>query len=148
MAERAGPNDANGRIATSVRDHTEVWDARDPGAVDDIYTSEFRGHGFPLGVSVDRAQYKSLVEIFQTAFPDCEIQLRAIRADDEYVYTNWEFHGTHSNSVFGIPASGARVAFSGAGKHRHRNERVSEIWVDVEWRSLYRQLLEGYLGTP
>lgn len=146
MGERA-PRDANGRIAISVRDHTDVWDARDPSAVDDIYARDFRGHGFPFGVTVDRAQYKSLVETFQTAFPDCRIQLREIRADDEYVYTEWEFSGTHTDAVFGIPPSTQRITFSGAGRHRHRNGTVSEVWVDAEWRSLYRQLLEGYLQT-
>ena len=144
MTDRSGSSDANRRIATSVRDHTEVWDDRDPSAVDDIYTADFRGHGFPLGATIDRDRYKSLVRLFQTAFPDCEVRLREIRADDEFVYTRWTFTGTHERPVFGVPPSSTRVRFAGAGRHRHRNGRVSEAWIDAEWRSLYRQLLAGY----
>ena len=132
------------RKAVSLRDFTDVWAARSPEAVDDIYAPTFEGHGFPLGRRVDRARYKTLVRWFQRVFPDCEVSLERLSADDDHVYAAWTFTGTHENPLWGVPPSGATVEFAGTGRHSHVDGEVTEVWLDVDWWGLYRQILQGY----
>ncbi|SFR64953.1 ester cyclase [Halogeometricum limi] len=136
-----------GRMAISRQDFTRVWEQRDVEAVRDIYAADFCGHGFPVPKTIGRAQYRRVVELFQTAFPDCEIELEEMYADDEFVYASWQFNGTHTGTVAGIPPSGADVSFSGHGRHRHERGEVVEVWLDAEWASILRQIGRGYLGT-
>jgi steroid delta-isomerase-like uncharacterized protein len=136
--------EAHQRMAVSQRDFTEVWADRDLGAVADIYTADFRGHGFPVTESVTRSQYRRLVSVFQHAFPDCRIEMLDLRADDEFVYADWRFQGTHRGGPAGLPGSDATVSFTGSGRHRHRDGKVVEVWLDVDWSELIRQLGAGY----
>lgn len=137
--------DSETRMAVSRRDFTEVWGNQNPDAVDQIYAEGFIGHGFPFGRSLNRDQYKTLASLFHDVFPDGEMTVTEMTADDEFVHAEWTFTGTHTGSVWGIPPSGSEITFSGGGRHRHQDERVQEIWLDVKWRTLYAQLLRGYV---
>ena len=133
------------RMDISRQDFTRVWGEHNVEAINDIYSTDFRGHGFPLFQTLSREQYRRTVEYFQTMFPDCWIELKDMNADEDFVYASWKFHGTHKNSIAGIPASQARIQFSGSGRHRHRNGKVVEAWLDVEWISILRQIGQEYL---
>lgn len=137
--------DAATRLAVSLRGFEEVWDERDPEAIDRLFAEDFRGHGFPFGLTLTRARHKRFVTAFQRAFPDCEIVAEEVSVDDEFVYTTWRFTGTHTGTVGGLPPSGEEVTFEGQGRHRHRGDRIHEIWVDVDWRDVCRQILGGYV---
>lgn len=138
-------DDSAERMATSLRDFTEVWGDQNPAAIADIYAPEFAGHGFPLGLTLNRSQYRRLVDAFHTAFPDGEMTVEELRADEEFVYADWTFTGTHTGSCWLVPSSGAAVTFSGGGRHYNRDGVVQEVWLDVEWRSFARQILSGYV---
>lgn len=132
-------------MATSLRDFTEVWDGRNREAIADIYASGFVGHGFPFGLTLSRSQYKQLVKAFHAAFPDGEMTVEELTADAEFVYADWTFTGTHTGSFWWLPPSGAEVTFSGGGRHYNRDGEVREVWLDVEWGSVVRQILRGYV---
>ncbi|KAB1198525.1 hypothetical protein GJR99_13760 [Haloferax sp. MBLA0078] len=133
------------RKAISRRDFDEVWNDHDLDAIRDIYASDFQGHGFPGGVTLDREQYRRLAGLFIRACPDCTIEPLDLWADDEFVHTQWYFEGTHTEKVGRIPPSNATIRFDGTGRHRHEQGRVVEIWMDVAWSSIGRSLLRGYV---
>lgn len=135
------------RMAVSERDFAEVWGERDLAAVEDIYTADFRGHGYPVVGTVSREQYRRLVSVFQHVFPDCRIELLSMTADAEFVHTEWLFRGTHRGGPSQVPGSGATVSFTGSGRHRHRNGKVAEVWLDVEWSAVLRQIGAGYAAS-
>ena len=141
----AGSDDAADRMAISRRDFDDVWAQKDLDAIDQIYAEDFVGHGYPLGLTVSRARYKTLVGWFHEAFPDCSIDVTEMTADEDFVYAEWTFTGTHERTLFGMPPSGTDVTFSGGGRHAHSDGRVSEVGQDVDWSDLYGQLLRGYV---
>lgn len=132
-------------MAISRRDFEEVWGAHDAEAIEDIYAADFRGHGYPFGMTASRGRYKRLVELFHGGFPDCSIEVEEMTADDEFVYAEWTFTGTHEGALGILPPSGSEVTFSGGGRHQHRDGDVSEVWLDVDWTTLYTQILRGYM---
>jgi len=144
-SQMALTEDQKRRLEISQQDFTEVWGGQNPDAVAHIYADEFQGHGFPLGQTVDKAEYRSLAKWFQAAFPGCSITPTDLRVDEDFVYAEWEFSGTHSGWLFGVPPSGAAVTFAGTGRHAHRDGYVQEIWMDVDWSTIVKQVLAGYL---
>lgn len=132
------------RMQISRQDFTRVWGQRDLNAIPDIYSPEFRGHGFPGNQTLTREQYRQTVGLFQTVFPDCRIRLEEMDADSEFVYASWEFRGTPLLSGGGPGAEERTVSFRGFGRHRHSEGKVVEVWIDTEWASVVRQLGRTY----
>lgn len=126
----------------SQQDFTRVWKQRDMDAVRDIYSFDFRGHGFPGNRTVTRSQYRRTVEMFQRVFPDCRIELEEMHADGEFVYASWVFHGTPAMPGSGL--DGSPISFRGTGRHRHRGGKVVEVWVDTDWLSVAKQVGKTY----
>ncbi|UTF52259.1 ester cyclase [Natronosalvus rutilus] len=140
-----GPTDSQSRrIATSLRDVIEVWEDHDLNAINEIYTSDYRGQDFPLQIPVTRTRYRKLASLFITTFPDCSIEVETLTADEDFINFEWIFTGTHTGTVYGTPPSYAAVSFTGKGRHRHENGKVAEVWMDVDWKHLYTQLARGY----
>jgi predicted ester cyclase len=132
-------------MAISRQDFTRVWGDQALDAITDIYTPTYRGHGYPVKGTITRSQYRWLVRAFHHAFPDYEMELLELTADETYVYVDWVFRGTHTQSFLGFPASNATVEFTGSGRHQHANGRVSETWLTADWSNLYQTLLSAYL---
>lgn len=132
------------RMAISRQDFVRVWDNRNLDAIIDIYAPTYRGHGFPVKETITRTEYWWLAYLFQRACPDCEIEMLTLTADESFVYTDWVFHGTHTDSVAGIPPSETTIEFTGSGKHRHEDGQVAEAWLSVDWRDVYEDLVDGY----
>lgn len=130
------------RMQVSQQDFTRVWKQRDMDAIQDIYSLDFRGHGFPGNRTVTRSQYRRTVELFQRMFPDCQIELEEMHADSEFVYASWVFRGTPMIPGFG--SSGSPVSFRGTGRHRHRGGKVVEVWIETNWLSVARQVGKTY----
>jgi predicted ester cyclase len=132
------------RMAISRQDFTRVWGQQDVDAIDDIYAPDFRGHGFPVGRTFTRAQYRRTVELFQRVFPDCWIDLESMHADSEFVYASWRFYGTPAGVVASDQGGESALSFAGTGRHRHREGKVVEVWLDVEWSSIAPKLGRTY----
>lgn len=132
------------RMTISRQDFTRVWGEHDVDAIADIYAPDFRGHGFPAGRPFTRAQYRRTVELFMRLFPDCWVDLESMHADSEFVYATWRFYGTPTGSVAGDRGGESVLSFAGTGRHRHREGKVVEVWLDVEWSSILPQLGRTY----
>lgn len=83
---------------------------------------------------------RAFVRTYRTAFPDVRIEILQLVADDEYVGFRWAASGTHTGSLFGLQATGRRVAFTGHTLHRVEGGRMKESWVQTDTVSLLRQL--------
>jgi predicted ester cyclase len=74
------------------------------------------------------------------AFPDWtgEVQLQVSEGD--WVATWAVVHGTHSESLFGLPPTGRRVEFNQMSLMRVQNGRVVQAVGVPDWLTAFRQL--------
>ena len=145
-ADSRGDADARPDIERiSLRDFEEVWHDQNPGVVADLYHDDYRGHGFPIVGTVSRSDYQRVARLFLRAFPDIEFHIHRLGTTDGMVETDWTFEATHSGWVGPVPPTGTTISVDGWGRHRYRNDRVAETWLDLDWGDLADQLGRGYL---
>ncbi|MFL5460350.1 MAG: ester cyclase [Gemmatimonadales bacterium] len=79
-------------------------------------------------------------------FPDFDITVEDIVAEDDKVVKRWVFQGTHSGEYVGIPATGKRVTMRGITLYRLAQGRVSEMYWNYDVFGLLQQL--GAIPAP
>ena len=74
------------------------------------------------------------------AFPDFHNELEEMVEEGERVFARLRYTGTHRGELFGIPATGRRIAYMGAALFRFRGSRIWSVWVLGDVDGLKRQL--------
>jgi steroid delta-isomerase-like uncharacterized protein len=124
----------------------DVWNARDAGAVDQLYAPDFHNRDARPGMSSDRDGIKQTVSATAAAFPDFRLALEDAIADGDVVVTRWTFTGTHTGSFWGIPPTGREVRFTGVTINRLRDGRCVEEWTNSDSLGMLQQL--GVIPSP
>jgi steroid delta-isomerase-like uncharacterized protein len=131
---------------TARRVIDEVWNGRNPDAVDTFYAPEFINHNPDPGQSADRAGLKENVRSAITAFPDLSLRVDDLLAEGDLVVSRWTFTGTHSGPLWGIPATGRSVSFTGVNISRIRDGQCVEEWTNSDTLGMLQQL--GVIPSP
>jgi steroid delta-isomerase-like uncharacterized protein len=79
-------------------------------------------------------------------FPDFDIIVEDLLAEDDKVVKRWVFRGTHSGEFAGIPPTGKRVTMRGITLYRVARGKVSEIYWNYDVFGLLQQL--GAIPAP
>ena len=87
-----------------------------------------------------REQYPARMQAIRGAFPDHHLTIRDQIAEGDKVVTRVTFHGTHSGSFNGMPATGKQVEWSGIAMDRIANGKVVEMWHVQNTASLMQQI--------
>lgn len=118
-----------------------VWgEAHDLTAIDELMSEDYV---ITSGGSVirGRAAFKAWVAEFQRKLLDARTEnVDAFTdASGERVVSRWVCTG-RNNGIFGLPADGRPVSFSGIAIWRVVNHRLAECWVERSAFELYEQL--------
>ncbi|KAB1198714.1 MULTISPECIES: ester cyclase [Haloferax] len=85
----------------------DVWNGHDLEVVDDLFSPDYVGHWFDMtGADVDRDGLKTFIQNVLTGFPDYQMDIEYIHADDELVTLGFRGGGTHEGEFYGIPPTG------------------------------------------
>lgn len=87
----------------------------------------------PEGVRVELTDWRS-------AFPDMEIVVEELIAEQDRVVSRFLLRGTHAGPLPGLAPTGRSVAVGGIGVDRVVDGRLAESWVSLDALSLLRQL--------
>lgn len=79
-------------------------------------------------------------------FPDFDITLEDIVAEDDKVVKRWVFEGTHSGEFAGIPPTGKKITMRGITLYRLAQGRISEMYWNYDVFGLLQQL--GAIPAP
>lgn len=114
------------------------WDL---SLVDEIFGEDIVSHDpaepAPLR---GREAYRASAEVFGAAFPRLRIRIDDQIAEGDRVVTRWTASGRHDGELFGRPATGKQVEFTGIDIHRVRDGRIVEEWASWDALGLMRQL--------
>jgi steroid delta-isomerase-like uncharacterized protein len=118
-----------------------VWSpAHDLAAIDEMMTEDY---AITTGGTVlrGRGAFKAWVAEFQRRLLDAENETLEVFANAEgtRVLSRWVCRG-RNNGIFGLPADGREVEFSGIAIWRVENGKLAECWVERAALEAYRAL--------
>lgn len=119
-----------------------VWNGGHLAAIDDLCIPQVRYYSpYTPGTLIGRDGLKQWVSTVRTAFPDLVVELDGyLVAEGEQVAGRWTASGTHLCPIGQLPASGRSMTLDGMGICRFEDDRLAEIRLQYDVRSLLRQL--------
>lgn len=98
----------------------------------------FRGS---LGVDVKgRDGFRDYMLTVRTAFPDFHNTIEEVISEGDGAAVRLTYKGTHEGPLFGVPATGKRIEYSGIAIFHFENDLITQGWVLGDTLSLWRQL--------
>lgn len=108
--------------------------------IDEIVAPDALIHS-PLPLEAAGAEaVKQLNAMLRRVFPDIEITIEDLIAEDDKVVSRNHVVGTHLGEYMGVPATGRRVAYDEIFIVRFARGRITETWGVVDIASQMKQL--------
>lgn len=96
-------------------------------AAEDMVDHTAVKHGWPSG----RAGLEQHVRYFRQCVPDLKVEILRVIASENEVVGMWRAQGTHSEILFGIPATGKRLDYNNASIFKVKNGKLVDytgVW--------------------
>lgn len=115
-------------------------------AFDDLISPDLIEHEELPGLTRNREGVKQFFRMFGQAFPDLQITLDDVLADEEKVVARSTWRGTHQGEFMGLPATGKAITFSVIDIMRVADGKMVEHWGQADTLGLLQQL--GAIPAP
>jgi steroid delta-isomerase-like uncharacterized protein len=123
--------------AVCRRHYEEVLTGKKLEVVDEIYGDQIKVGD---GDYMPRDQFKGIVAMSITAFPDLVITVRDQIAEDDRVVSRWSGEGTHLGDFLGHHGTGKKVKIHAIHIHQVVNGRIVTLWEEIDMLGLSKQL--------
>jgi steroid delta-isomerase-like uncharacterized protein len=110
------------------------------------YAPDFVGHGGSRTFS--HAEGMAEARGWREAFPDLNMRIDKLLAEQDLVAVRWTATGTNTGSGNGIPATGKAVEMTGTTLFRMADGRIAEEWTCANSLGMLRQLGMVQTSTP
>ena len=131
--------------ALARRGFEEVWNQKNLAIADELGVTDYVIHNPPLSTH-GLEQYKQLVTMYFSAFPDLHITIEDQIAEGDKVVTRWTARGTQQGAFMGIPPTGKQAVVTGITIDRFANGKAVETWNNGDYLGLLQQL--GVVPMP
>jgi steroid delta-isomerase-like uncharacterized protein len=84
--------------------------------------------------------FRNILEMFRSAFPDLHITVEDQIQENERVVTRFTITGTHKGDLMGLPATHKMFKVSGITIILFDHEKAVEEWIEEDGLGLMRQL--------
>lgn len=108
--------------------------------IQEWFAPDFLNHSAPPGLPPTREGLAIFSTEFRRVFPDYQVEIHDVIAEDDKVVTRKTFRGTHQAEWMGIPASGKGVSFGGIDIVRIADGKVVEHWAEFDMLTLLQQI--------
>jgi len=120
--------------------HRALLDSRDVATVDEFFAEDFVSYNQPPGLEPGAAGVKQFFAMFRDAFPDAQVSIDELVADEDRVAVATTLTGTHEGELLGIAPTGRRVSVTGIDLVRVRDGQIVEHRGLTDTVGLMRQL--------
>lgn len=129
------------------RFHEEVWDQRNLDVIDEHIHDDFIGHD-PSSPEPVRgpAGVRQNAEMLLAAFPDAEMKIERLIAEDDLLTVHRTLTGTHEGEFMGIEPTGREISVTGIAIFRIEDGKTVEEWQVVDMLGPLAQL--GAVDPP
>jgi predicted ester cyclase len=108
--------------------------------IDEVWNQGQFGRLGEFWVEETRPEAEQLHAFLVAAFPDLQIAIDDLIAEDDKVVTRLTFRGTHRGPFRGIEPTGRPVEFGSIRIYRLEDGKVTQSWATVDVFGLVRQL--------
>ena len=110
-----------------ARRFIQIWGKGNLDMIDELAAPSLSVQ-YPVIPQVIRGtqMFRQVMEGFRSAFPDSDLRIEEVIAEDDKVVIRWSFSGTHQGNLLGIPATGKKVSWTGITIYRIVDEKVVE----------------------
>ena len=121
-----------------ARRYFEVVSLGDLDAFEALLSPAFVQHtpGFPPG----RTGARGMLALFRSGFPDLQVTVDWLLADDDLIVVRSRTRGTHDGLFMGHPPSGRGFAATGLDVLRIADGQIVERWNEFDTFSMLQQL--------
>jgi predicted ester cyclase len=119
---------------------TNGWSLGKIDKLSQAYSAQYVLHDPTSLVSANQGGVASLITTFKGGLPDMNVSTDLQVAAADKVASRWTLRGTHSGRLFGIAATGRRVALSGITISRVASNQIQEEWMLWDQLSLVQQV--------
>ncbi len=89
---------------------------------------------------MDRAGHDGFGRAFHAGFPDLHHEIERVIVEDDVVVVRFVLHGTHTGSLFGIPASNRKIAVAAHVILRVLDGKVTDLQGEFDEAGMLRQI--------
>jgi predicted ester cyclase len=118
----------------------EVWDKQNPAAVDDFLSPDYKRHRSPTTTPLTREGQKQLLIQFRTAFPDIQLTVEEVIAEDTRLAFRSTIRATHQGEFFGMAPTGKQITVGLVDIIHIKNGQFVEQWGGPDLFDLVKQL--------
>jgi len=118
----------------------EVWEKQNLDAIDDFLSPFYKRHRSPNTPALTREGQRQLLSQFRTAFPDIQITIEEIIAEDDRIAFRSTMRGTHQAEFLGIAPTGKKITVSLLDMIHIENGKFIEHWGGPDILDLLQQL--------
>lgn len=131
------------------RFYDQVWNRGNVDVADEIFAEDYVRHDLrPGNPNPGPEGQKKIARDFRAAFPDLQMSVDLMIAEDDMVVARWTTEGTNTGQWGNVPATGKHATFSGVNIFRIADGKVVEIWNYRDDLGLMQQLGEPiYAGS-
>jgi steroid delta-isomerase-like uncharacterized protein len=119
----------------------EGWSKGNLAVADELIDANFTVHGAGgQTVASGPEGVKQLVAAWRRGFPDGQMIIDDLSAEDDKVVIRMTWRGTHQGDFYGVAPTGKQVNVTSIGIDRVANGKIVEGWGEVNMLSMYQQL--------
>jgi len=122
-----------------------LWNQGDLSVADELVAPDAFSPSMPQLPSGPEG-FKQIATTFRAAFPDLNISIEDLIAEDDLVAGRLIERATHRGEFMGIPATGKAVTINEIGIFRIAHGKIAETWFELDVVGLLQQL--GVVPTP
>jgi steroid delta-isomerase-like uncharacterized protein len=118
----------------------EAVNKQDLAALDEIVATNVVFHDRVMGDIIGIEGFKQFLTMYLAAFPDLQITLEDLIAEEDKVAIRYVGTGTHEGELMGIPPTGVHGTTPGIEIYRLADGKIVEVWSVMDNLGLLQRL--------
>ena len=120
-----------------------IWNQHDKSKIPEVLHAAFRFRG-SLGLKKQgHSGFAGYLDMVHAALGDYRCVVGEVVSEPCRAFAKMQFSGVHRGCFLGYPPTGRRVTWEGAALFHFSGEKISELWVLGDLKSLEAQLAGG-----